>query len=139
MLPVLSARWGDTSSDHFWERREGLDQQELPHPELLAASHGLMWSASMGWRTFGHSRALVTGRLRGGQPRLRPPAGPAPALVYLPKRVPGSQATMRQALDTIARLLTTGGRFEGDELAGGVLDHLSMLWQRVNCAHAAAV
>jgi site-specific recombinase XerD len=51
-----------------------------------------------------------------------------PALVYLAGLAPGSRRTMRQVLDTVARMLT-----------GGELDAEALAWGRLGYQHTAAV
>lgn len=56
------------------------------------------------------------------------PADRNPALVYLASLAAGSRRTMRQALDTIASLLTTGG-----------CDHITLPWGALRFQHTQAI
>jgi len=56
------------------------------------------------------------------------PADRNPALVYLASLAAGSRRTMRQALDTIATILTTGG-----------CDHVTLPWGALRFQHTQAV
>ncbi len=56
------------------------------------------------------------------------PADRHPAFTYLARLAPGSRRTMRQALDTVARIVS-----------GGVLDAETMRWEALQYSHTIAV
>jgi integrase len=62
-----------------------------------------------------------------------------PARVYLASLAPGSQRAMRDALDTIARLLTGADWNDAGELIGGRCDAFTLQWAALRYQHTQAV